>query len=375
MNDPATSADTSAAQAAQRICEITLDERTVLRRSALIEQERAAAIADLLKDNTFTPLSGRGGPFNLHLAIKENRLVIDIRTLGDDASEIIMLPVDPFRRIVKDYFLICESYYNAIRGKMRAISEHLSDLGFEPTLDPGTPLMFHVAPGQPRVALADDEGFDDAARLSPGVLLRPLWQDAVLPSIGFVVGPGELQYLAVVAGLYKLLGVPRPVLVPRASLTLMEPSLRKHLDRFGWDLPDLAAGAEVLGAKIGDESSSIAERELEALVAEVGTRFSAADADLRESDQAMVGPLDRARSKVADEIDKLLNKLRNSRQNRQGTGMRQVRRLCANLRPRGRPQERVLPILPFLVTHGRSLGATIVEAADPFGVQHGVLEL
>lgn len=292
---------------------------------------------------------------------------------GDDG----LVVIEP-RDLPKSAFDVLPRWrtqHNAIRGKMRAISEHLSDLGFEPTLDPGTPLMFHVAPGQPRVALADDEGFDDAARLSPGVLLRPLWQDAVLPSIGFVVGPGELQYLAVVAGLYKLLGVPRPVLVPRASLTLMEPSLRKHLDRFGWDLPDLEAGAEALAAKLGDESSSLAERELEALLADVGTRFSAADADLRESDQTMVGPLDRARSKVADEIDKLLNKLRNSRQNRQGTGMRQVRRLCANLRPRGRPQERVLPILPFLVTHGRSLGATIVEAADPFGVQHGVLEL
>ncbi len=140
MNDPATSADTSAAQAAQRICEITLDERTVLRRSALIEQERAAAIADLLKDNTFTPLSGRGGPFNLHLAIKENRLVIDIRTLGDDASEIIMLPVDPFRRIVKDYFLICESYYNAIRGKSFVQVEAI-DMGRRSLHDEGAALL------------------------------------------------------------------------------------------------------------------------------------------------------------------------------------------------------------------------------------------
>lgn len=292
---------------------------------------------------------------------------------GDDGL-VVIEPRD-LPRSAFDVLPRWRAQHNAIRGKMRAISDHLSDLGFEPTLDPGTPLMFHVAPGQPRVALADDEGFEDASKLSPGVLLRPLWQDAVLPSIAFVVGPGELQYLAVVAGLYKLLGVPRTVLVPRASLTLLEPSLRKHLDRFGWDLPDLATGPDALAATLGDESASVAERELEALLAEVRLRCDAADADLREGDAAMVGPLERARLKVVDEVDRLLNKLRNSRQNRQGTGLRQIRRLCANLRPRGRPQERVLPILPFLVTHGFGIGKAIIDAADPFGVQHGVLEL
>ncbi len=267
------------------------------------------------------------------------------------------------------------SQHNAIRGRMRNLSDHLSDLGFEPTLDPGTPLMFHLAEGQPRAPLADDEPFEDAAQLSPGVLLRPLWQDAVLPSIGFVVGPGELAYLAVVGGLYKLLGVPRPVFVPRVSLTLMEPSMHKHLDRFGWDIPDLAEGPEVLARKLGSEEPTAAEVALDALLRDVDTRFGEAEADVRESDAAMVGPVDRARAKVQDEIDRLLNKVRNSRQNRQGTGLRQVRRLCANLRPRGRTQERVLNVLPFLVTHGRALGAQIVAAADPFAVQHGVLEL
>jgi len=101
----------------QRIAEITLDERTVIRRSRAIEDERAAAITDLLKSNQFTPLSGRTGPFHLHLAIEENRLVMAIRAAADGSSESIVLPLAPFRRIVKDYFLVCESYYEAIRDK------------------------------------------------------------------------------------------------------------------------------------------------------------------------------------------------------------------------------------------------------------------
>ncbi|HEV8680285.1 MAG TPA: UPF0262 family protein [Stellaceae bacterium] len=109
---------------AQRIAAITLDEHSVVRRSPAIENERAAAITDLLKDNRFAPLSGRGGPFDVHLAIAENRLAMEIRAPGDETSdpagngacETIVLPLAPFRRIVKDYFLVCESYYRAIRS-------------------------------------------------------------------------------------------------------------------------------------------------------------------------------------------------------------------------------------------------------------------
>jgi uncharacterized protein (UPF0262 family) len=109
--------------APQRIAAITLDEHTVVRRSPTIEHERATAITDLLKDNRFTPQSGRAGPFHLHLAIAENRLAIEIRTPGNapeagpegEPSETIVLPLAPFRRIVKDYFLVCERYYGGLQ--------------------------------------------------------------------------------------------------------------------------------------------------------------------------------------------------------------------------------------------------------------------
>ncbi len=107
---------------ATRIAAITLDEHTVLARSEAVENERAAAISDLLKDNAFAPCSGLRGPFALYLTVEENRLNMEIRSLGDGSlaegtSETIVLPPAPFRRIVKDYFLICESYYKAIRER------------------------------------------------------------------------------------------------------------------------------------------------------------------------------------------------------------------------------------------------------------------
>ena len=99
----------------QKIVRITLDERTVVRRNADVEHERAVAIFDLLEENAFAPKAGFEGPFQVHLGVEENRLVLDVRDTADQTLEKITLPLQPFRSIVRDYFLVCESYYNAIR--------------------------------------------------------------------------------------------------------------------------------------------------------------------------------------------------------------------------------------------------------------------
>jgi uncharacterized protein (UPF0262 family) len=102
--------------ARRRICKVTLDERTVVRRSPEVEHERAVAIFDLIEESHFAPVGDVPGPYSLYLGIVENRLVIDVRTeQGGELSKVI-LALSPFRRIVKDYFTVCESYYQAIRS-------------------------------------------------------------------------------------------------------------------------------------------------------------------------------------------------------------------------------------------------------------------
>jgi len=98
-----------------RIVKITLDEQSVVRRTREIEQEREIAIYDLLEANHFEPQGSTGGPYNLVLGIEENRLVFDIRLENDEPHGRVMLSMTPFRRVIKDYFLICESYFKAIR--------------------------------------------------------------------------------------------------------------------------------------------------------------------------------------------------------------------------------------------------------------------
>ena len=99
----------------QRLVSVTLDEASIGRSNPDIEHEREVAIYDLLEMNSFKPVGHDGGPYALHLSINGNRLVFDIR-LEDGTSVVAHLfSLSPLRRIVKDYYLICDSYYQAIR--------------------------------------------------------------------------------------------------------------------------------------------------------------------------------------------------------------------------------------------------------------------
>ena len=98
-----------------RLVDITLDE-TIGRATPDVEHERAVAIYDLIEDNSFQPFGDTvGGPYRLKLSLVESRLVFSISS--EDGSAVIshILSLNPFRRIVKDYYMICESYYEAIR--------------------------------------------------------------------------------------------------------------------------------------------------------------------------------------------------------------------------------------------------------------------
>ena len=106
--------NSSSAAGTDRIVNVVLDERSVVRRSPEVEHERAVAIFDLLEDNHFAA-AGCCGPYCLHLSIEENRLVFAVHSEDDRPLGKVILSLTPFRRVVKDYFTICESYYAAIR--------------------------------------------------------------------------------------------------------------------------------------------------------------------------------------------------------------------------------------------------------------------
>ncbi|ALK08534.1 UPF0262 family protein [Blastochloris viridis] len=112
----------------QRLAAITIDEDSIGRSSPDIEHERATAICDLLDNNEFTPIGYDCGPYELNLSIQDNRLVFDIRRADGVPVVAHLLSLTPFRGVVKDYFMVCDSYYEAIRTQTPSQIEAL-DMG------------------------------------------------------------------------------------------------------------------------------------------------------------------------------------------------------------------------------------------------------
>ncbi|SHF21980.1 Uncharacterized protein, UPF0262 family [Litoreibacter ascidiaceicola] len=100
-----------------KLCEVTIDDSGLPTPTAEIEQERKVAIFDLIEDNLFDlPQDGApDGPYKLDLSIRERRLVFDLHTEGGDKAAEFHLSLGPFRQVVKDYFQICESYFDAVK--------------------------------------------------------------------------------------------------------------------------------------------------------------------------------------------------------------------------------------------------------------------
>ena len=145
-------------RANNRIVNITLDERTVVRRNADVEHERKVAIFDLLEQNEFALVDGPNGPYSLRLGIEENRLAIDVQTADEAPIDKIVLPLTPFRRIIKEYFMVCESYFEAIKTASPSRIEAI-DMGRRGLHNDGSHLL------QERLEDKATMDFDTARRL------------------------------------------------------------------------------------------------------------------------------------------------------------------------------------------------------------------
>ena len=140
-----------------RLSDVELDE-SIGRASPDVEHERAVAIFDLLEENHFKPVGHAGGPYKLTLSIIEKRLVFDITLENGEKAATHILSLTPFRRIVKDYFMICYSYYEAIKSASPAKIEAI-DMGRRGVHNEGSQTL------QDRLKGKIEMDFDTARRL------------------------------------------------------------------------------------------------------------------------------------------------------------------------------------------------------------------
>ena len=214
-------------------------------------------------------------------------------------------------------------------------------------------------------------------RLSPNVVLRPLVQDALVPTVAYVAGPGEAAYFAQLQPVYAQFGIAMPLIWPRLSLTLVEPGVAKVLDRYGLSLPDLAGGPEVLHALWRGLALDASDTDLEAAFASARRRLEALTAELSGPVAATSSTLDAAlgaaRAKMADALDRLETKTVRVEKRDHDDVRARLERAQAALWPAASLQERALSPLQVAARHGLDAFPRLVDAValDP-SVHHVV---
>ncbi|MGE3643258.1 MAG: UPF0262 family protein [Beijerinckiaceae bacterium] len=130
----------STATGARRLIAVTLDPDSIGKGSPDQEQERAVAIYDLVEQNEFAVPGHTGGPYSLFIAMHDAKLAFDIRDFDGSSIVVHILSLSPFRRILKDYFMVCETYYAAIRTATAAQIEAI-DMGRRALHNEGATLL------------------------------------------------------------------------------------------------------------------------------------------------------------------------------------------------------------------------------------------
>jgi uncharacterized protein (UPF0262 family) len=136
-----------------RLVEVTLDSDSLGRNSADVEHEREVAIFDLLERNSFALENHDGGPYTLHLSVADTRLVFTVGDASRAPIANVMLSLSPFRRLVKDYFLMCETYFQAIKTAPPSRIEAI-DLSRRGLHDEGSRLLMERLKGKVLIDIA-----------------------------------------------------------------------------------------------------------------------------------------------------------------------------------------------------------------------------
>jgi bacillithiol biosynthesis cysteine-adding enzyme BshC len=213
----------------------------------------------------------------------------------------------------------------------------------------------------------------EPTRLSPNVLLRPVVESALLPTVSYLGGPAELRYLAFTPPVYRRLGVERQRPLPRWSGVLVEPRVDRVLEKFGIDLAELLEPSGALEARL--VRSRLPGEALEALAAiraAVDEGYGTLEKCASDIDPTLVRPIQGARHQALAGTQEIEKKLVQHLKRRQETELGQIARARAAVLPGGKPQERVLTVAPFLARYGPALVDDLRDAIE--GWYAGALE-
>lgn len=208
----------------------------------------------------------------------------------------------------------------------------------------------------------EQEAETDPSRFSPNVLLRPIVQDTLFPTICYVAGPSELAYLGQLGGVYEHFGIPMPLMFPRASATLVDSSTARFLSRYDFQLADLRAQDEsALNRLLQSQLPPEVEQSLKDADDAIRAALQRVIDAMPALDPTLAGAARTTVSKMEHDLRSLHSKVIQAAKRRDDTLRRQFTRAQSQIFPLGHPQERTLGVVFFLNRYGPALVDRLLE--------------
>jgi bacillithiol biosynthesis cysteine-adding enzyme BshC len=271
---------------------------------------------------------------------------------------------------------------------LRRQTQRLAAAGYEAQVPilPGASNVFYEDQDGGRERLLREEGgwvlraskrtLDDAElwaefderpdRFSANVVLRPVLESAVFPTLAYVGGPGEVRYLAQTGCLFEAHGVGMPVVFPRFGVTLVEGKVAKVLEKFGLDESDFLGRPvhELISSVVRDDVPPEVQEAVGRLRQAVQERYQAVYEAAEPIDPTLKGPIFHARNEAFKAISEVEKKIRHHVKLQEETELEQIEKAAANLVPLGKPQERVLNVHQYLARYGGELIPAILSRME-----------
>ncbi len=311
-----------------------------------------------------------------------------------------LILVDPrdreLKRIGVPVYRGAVSRWQEMNQKMLEVSSALEKSGYEPQIEvKEEELPFFLIEDDVRVRLfwkdgqyvREDGGMlsqselesfaeEEPDRLSMNVALRPILEQYVFCTDTYVAGPGEISYFAQIAPLYRIAELDMPVLFPRAQFTIVEPVVRRALERLRLEVSDFTREGRDLKTSLLKEMGLLPGL---AVTEEAKTRLQELlnwlDRELVSREPEMRGPVDTCRKKTAYQFQKLEEKLKALSGKKHEDIVRYLKTARNHLFPYGAPQERVISACHYLLEFGTDIVEEIISGINPFDFSHRIINV
>lgn len=211
---------------------------------------------------------------------------------------------------------------------------------------------------------------------SPNVLLRPIYQDALLPTVAYVAGPAEIAYYAQMKGIYERFGMPMPIIYPRKGATLVESKIEKILQKYHLQVSDLWADPEAIIKNVARaQLPADVEKRMENARLCIQKNLQTLENVVSEFDPTLNETVQNTRGRIQHQMEGLENKILQAYKKRNDVISQQIYKAKNHLYPNNQLQERVLNITPFLFKYGWGFVERLYEAMDISNYDHQVITL